>query len=646
MSEEMLEAAAEAEENPGSNAVALNLALDGASRDPRLSEAIASFLARQESLLAKQSHHLDEQTRRIGLGLIDQRLTMALKILTVIVGVVLACGVATTVWKATEARGLVVDAFSAPPDFAQRGIGGDVVAEDVMGKLVTIRSFAMDHSYSISNDVTKDGGDIKVEIPETGVSITEAWRLLRGWLGHERHVAGSLREFGDGKIVLTATVDGEEIVSLSGVPADLASLEENAAEQIFGRFDPVNQINYLAATGRTVRACAAAAAYVQIAQTMLERSDAYSLWSYTTAFATGDLDLAIDRTRVAIDIDPNLAVAHIQLMRFERIEGRDESVLAEALKVLSLKDADQPLAHQGRGFANMRMQSAGLIGKLTGDFTAASEWECAHQCSLAQQRIYQSHFAALRHDVAAARMLIRQALAAGLKSESDFAEAQYWIAAETGDWVAAAADAKRAAAADRNGSGDMNPRYIAATQATRYTPLQAQALVRLGDFAAAHAAIDKTSGDCYDCVRARGAIDALQKNWGGAAYWFSDAVKQAPSIPFAYYDWGRMLLAKGDFDGAIARFAAASQKGPHFADPLEAWGEALMAKNRSDLALAKFAEAARYVPNWGRLHLKWGEALLWSGDKPGAAKQFALAAKLDLTADDRAQLTRIEALHG
>jgi tetratricopeptide (TPR) repeat protein len=118
-------------------------------------------------------------------------------------------------------------------------------------------------------------------------------------------------------------------------------------------------------------------------------------------------------------------------------------------------------------------------------------------------------------------------------------------------------------------------------------------------------------------------------------------VKLAPSIPYAYSEWGQMLLAKGDRDGAIAKFSVAHQKGPHFADPLELWGEALIAQNRSDLALAKFAEAARYAPNWGRLHLKWGEALVWLGDKPGAAKQFALAAYLDLSAADKAELSRV-----
>jgi cytochrome c-type biogenesis protein CcmH/NrfG len=72
------------------------------------------------------------------------------------------------------------------------------------------------------------------------------------------------------------------------------------------------------------------------------------------------------------------------------------------------------------------------------------------------------------------------------------------------------------------------------------------------------------------------------------------------------------------------------------------WGEALMQENRSDLALAKFEEANKYAPKWGRLHLKWGEALTYSGKKDQAQKQFALAASLDLSADDKATLAKWE----
>ena len=136
----------------------------------------------------------------------------------------------------------------------------------------------------------------------------------------------------------------------------------------------------------------------------------------------------------------------------------------------------------------------------------------------------------------------------------------------------------------------------------------------------AEARIAATPADCYPCLIARGRIAATERPARPRRLVVRPRGRGAPSIPFAYADWGKALLARGDADGAIAKFTLANQKGPHFADPLEGWGEALMAQNRSDLALAKFAEAEKYAPNWGRLHLKWGEALVYAGQEGRSAE--------------------------
>jgi len=175
-------------------------------------------------------------------------------------------------------------------------------------------------------------------------------------------------------------------------------------------------------------------------------------------------------------------------------------------------------------------------------------------------------------------------------------------------------------------------------------PAIATALALAGDFAGAHAEIDKTPADCSVCLRTHGRVDALERNWRGADYWFTRAVQDAPSTPFPFTDWGTALLMRGQPDAAIEKFKLANQKGPHFADPLEGWGEALMAKNQSHLALAKFVEAEKYAPNWGRLHLKWGEALVYAGKPADAKAQFARAAQLDLTPSEKSELAR--ASHG
>ena len=74
--------------------------------------------------------------------------------------------------------------------------------------------------------------------------------------------------------------------------------------------------------------------------------------------------------------------------------------------------------------------------------------------------------------------------------------------------------------------------------ATQFRPWLALAKAELGDIAGAEAIIRDTPSDCYTCMRIRGTIAALAKRWNAAAYWYATATAQAPSIPFAYSDWG------------------------------------------------------------------------------------------------------------
>jgi predicted Zn-dependent protease len=260
--------------------------------------------------------------------------------------------------------------------------------------------------------------------------------------------------------------------------------------------------------------------------------------------------------------------------------------------------------------------------------------------------------AALSHDAALAQARLAELtladLAVTLESSGVAAIADYaWGLAAAGeqDWRAAShwfeqseAEAQHVAQVSNE---TFNGKYLLAVLDG---PWLAYSAAKLGLQTKADAILATLAPDCYLCNRMRGRIDASRRNWNGAAFWFGKAAAQAPSIPFAFADWGAMLMEKGDLDGAIEKFKTANAKGPHFADPLELWGEALMLENRSDLALAKFAEANNDASNWGRLHLKWGEALLWSGNKADAKKQFAVAAQLDLSAADSAALARVSAM--
>ena len=547
-----------------------------------------------------------------------------------VVGVLAA--IALVLWNASQADGLVIDSFSAPSNLANLGIGGDVIATDLTDRIAAIRATAVSNSLNSTSAVSRSGADsVRVEIPETGVSAGEAWRLLRNWLGHERHVSGSLRELPNGTIVLSAQLGGEAL-SYSGTTANFTGLEQQMAEGLFDAFDPVNAVIYLSAQTRRTEAQHLAEANVRLPGSRPDRSRRYSVLGYITAW-NGDIPRAIARLKIGVMVDPKYVVTHWMMAEDEALLGYDEAALAQARLTLAQVRSDQPVALRNSSFENVRARAERLSGDLLGDFSGAEAIACGENCApdhLAEA----AYYAARRHDPARAKFLLGAAEAALHLDAAAVRDARYWDAVNTGDWPGAVRAAQFSAPV-------FDPRAIHGA----LQPMLARALAEAGRFADARSVIAATSVDCYDCVRVRGEIDLLAGNASGAAYWFARAAKLAPSIPFAYADWGAMLMQKGDFDAAIAKFESAHKKGPHFADPLEMWGEALIAKNRSDLALAKFEEAARYAPNWGRLHLKWGEALEYAGDKSAAQKQFAIAARLDPTPEEKSQLARVRSTH-
>jgi tetratricopeptide (TPR) repeat protein len=126
-------------------------------------------------------------------------------------------------------------------------------------------------------------------------------------------------------------------------------------------------------------------------------------------------------------------------------------------------------------------------------------------------------------------------------------------------------------------------------------------MAKAGDIAPAEALVSATPLDCYLCVRVRARIAAIKRDWPSAERWFAEAARQAPSLTFAFSEWGETLLEKGDVDGEIAKFDAAHQKSPHFADALKGWGDALARQGQAKSALAKYKEALKYAPNWKEL---------------------------------------------
>jgi tetratricopeptide (TPR) repeat protein len=592
--------------------------------------AEARVYLREQTRLAKlQSDNLIEQNAfelsHLRWRRLNDQLTGAFRIILVVLGLAVLAGLTALLWNASEADGLIVDSFSAPSDFAARGMGGDVLANDLINHLSEVRKITLAHSISNTSDVSLNGNDIRVDIPDTGISLGEVWRLLRRWLGHEKHLTGSLRELPDGKIALHAAFTDGTRLDVSGPANNLDKLEQGLAEQIFTHFDPSNVVLYLWGTGRPEEALKQAERDALSVTGRERQADSYSLWSDLTRSIAGDIPLSIERIRISLALDPKIAVAHNEYAAEEHLLGHTELELAERRAVAAQTESDQPKTLQGAGYIYIHNLGLHRVAELLGDFGAAEATECGATC-LPNNLSAGALFAARRHDIGTARALLVSARASGQADPEESVDAAYYIAMGEGDGAAAVRAARTHAHTPGGRGGEV---YAAVVDRVETEPMIAMALALAGDAAAARKVADATPADCYPCQIARGAAAAAAKDWARADFWFAHATALAPSIPYAYTEWGRMLRSKGDLTGATAKFEAAHKKGPHFADPLEMWGEALIAKNRSDLALAKFEEANKYAPNWQRLHQKWGDALSYLGRKDEAAKQFALARSLN-----------------
>ncbi len=627
----------------GIDPAAMALALNGASR-----EKADAFLAEQMALSRLQAeklrHEKPFEQSHLRWRRFEDRMKGATRLVLVAVGALLLGAIVAAIWEASQAEGLVVDAFSVPPAFAASGVAADVLADDLTTRLAAIRDFANEHSLTRSKDVNQDRNqDIKVEIPDTGISLTQAWRYLKSWLGHERRLNGNLRDMGDSRIALAVALDGRDAFVLQGTARELDKLEDQAAEKIFAEVDPTNYVLYLIGKGRPADSLAAAARLPQLANTPAEMSSAYSLWAGITFEVTGDVALAAARARIGIALDPKATASDMQLMGFLAAQGHDEEALVEARVIADKRKEDESAWRSSDIVAYAKLRASDRRDATTGDFQQALSEPCYRRCSgIGADRsgtdLKRAEYAARLHDEKLSQALSARAAAGGSANPVQQQRARYFAAIAVQDWPAALASARAYVHAGQAIAAAPGVRNLQV--ATQAMPLLAYALARTGDIAAAHRAVDATPADCYLCLDMRGNIDALQDNWGGAQYWFARAVSASPSSTVAYSDWGSMLLAQAKPDEAIEKFRLANQKGPHFADALESWGEALMAKNQSDLALAKFAEAEKYAPNWGRLHLKWGEALLYAGKPDQAKKRFARAAGLDLTPSERTELSR------
>ena len=575
-----------------------------------------AFLEMQTELVGLQKEHLHEQRElvlsRLRWGRFSDRIKAGLQVMTGLVGLFIVIAIAAMAWQAHDDHGVSIEAFSVPPDLAQRGLPGQVVASELLDRLSELQSKTVTRrpAASYADDW---GRDIKVEIPETGVSIGELNRYLRDWLGGETRITGEVVRTPAG-LAVTARAGAAAGRRFEGPEADLDKLIGLAAESVYAQTQPYRYAVYLASTGRADQALVA---YRRLAETGApeDRPWAYVGWG-AVLMERGDFEGAVGLIRKALALEGSNDAA-----------GAGGQLFA-ALHLLShWQDELANAPHDARPH---------MVDFAVGD----NRWQVAHPVvadTLQEGGIGNDTFLSVMalsrsHDISGALRVARGSHLVGTTDPTVLVN--YLMTTNAAGFATFAYDDWPGVERGVRSSPQANP----GIRIRFNSAMLANAASVEGRTAEAEALIAPTPIDCDICVDARAVIAARKGDWAAAWRWIDMLEARTPQIPFAPTDHGKLLLDHGDTDAAIAELAKAHRISPHFADPLELWGEALMKKGDFAGAAAKFAEADRSAPRWGRNHMLRGEALMLSGRYREARAELEAANGMDLTKPDRAAL--------
>jgi tetratricopeptide (TPR) repeat protein len=610
------------------------------ARGPELAPEAAEFLRKQSRMLdvqmehlheqrALQIDHLKQQDKHLRLRFFGDRLRIGLQLLGVGFGLVLAVVLAAAAWSAHEDHGVAIEAFSVPPDLAARGLTGQVAASQLLDRLAELQAQTLT-SRPASTYANDWGSDIKVEIPETGVSIGELNRYLRQWLGSETRISGEIVRTPTG-LVVTARAGDAPGRRFEGAEGDVDKLIGQAAEAVYRQTQPYRYAVYLASQNRHAEALAA---YSRLAQSgpPEDRAWAYVGWS-SLLYQDGRVKDAARMAETAQRLDPRLEPAYAVMGLAFAQRGLVEQNLGWVRRELQVLRSGRTIGLSPAERANQVRLMRGLEAHLTGDYAGAvailrtvTTVGVEGQAQGYSTNTLTVMDLALDHDVA-------ESIRFAGHSQGGGGAATYAVISALQEWAPTVREYDAFVRSGRPAGipgDDSQARLIAWTIAP--------ALAHVGRIAEAEALFPASADDCYDCLLVRGDIAALKGNMAAAARWYAEAARQGPSLPFAHTQWGQAQLASGDLDGAIAKLAEAHRKSPHYADPVELWGEALMHKGDYAGAIGRFAAADKDAPRWGRNHLRWGEALLRAGRYREARAQFEAANGMDLSRPERAAL--------
>ena len=595
-----------AEPSIGSDQTAHILALSGRGKGRGVERETEAYLRDQREIVKKQGRMLEIQMEHLheqrGLNLRHMKvrhwresLQLAFQLwLAVVVGAIVL-GLAVMLYDAFTSRSVVVNAFKAPAALAGRGLTGDVVASGVLDALQKLQQATRGSTKSLK---TKSAwsSDVKIEVPETGVSIGEINRLLHERFGHDLHIDGDLVQTETGGLALTVRGDGVPAVTFQGA-GELDKLTTQAAEYVYGRSQPYQFQVYLTGAGRYRDTLAFLPGAFARATTDAQRADLANGWgnAYSGLYQPGP---AIEKLRLAMSLAPRSSpvwwkawgnlVGNVEPAQGEEAAWRESrAFLRAAAQAPKGKGPDiRFLANPGQTTWDVPLALAATLAD------AARNAGAGASTTIDGPTIADVY--GVMHDPAQAARYMASSDPDDPNTKAEVPLLSAYAAIDRGDAATAVTPLEafwKAWLADPN---------------LQYTFLDNPCLLGLAYGMAGRRAdaeaVFKRLGPWSRCYAVHGDVLVHAGDVAGAQRVWAEGLRIAPDLPLIYLHRGLFELDQGDLKAAAADVATANAKAPHFADPLKAWGDVLARQGQWRAALARYDEALKYAPAWAALH--------------------------------------------
>jgi tetratricopeptide (TPR) repeat protein len=555
------------------------LAAEAAKSDPELSREASAYFRRQSHLVDVQTEHLHEQ-RAVNLQLLklrrfDERLRVGLRIFVILVATVIGIFGAVLLHDAVTSRSVVIEPFETPRALAERGLTGTVVAGGVLDQLTNLQAATRTsiQRRNLSNAWSKE---VKLTVPETGISIGEISQLLKARFGHDFHIGGDVTQTVAGDLKVAVRGDGLLPRTFTGASEQLPKLTTEVAEYVYSQSQPGLWATYLVDSARYQEAIE----FCQASMGSSSKSDRPVLltyWAAAVAKSSGDWPQALSLMQRAVALEPDYWTAHHLLMALELVIGDEEGVWKSAQELRKIAGGQPGRAPEATYeiFNSVTWDIQAIVKGInlnaestsgTGTYTFATG-------------PYVAFYEAFLHDPVASELALR----ATKPDASDQTIgplthlARGLMFGELGDRARAVSELEPYLAAYF-----ANPAVVWATASFHCWVAPAEEAAGYPDKADA---ILKTGGAFEDCYRFHGDILDARGDWKGAQEWYDKSVALAPDLPSGYYSWGVALAKHGDPAGAEAKLKAANQRGSHWADPLKAWGDVLVKQGKTKVSV-------------------------------------------------------------